>query len=501
MGDPVSSAINLERSLNKLLENFGRFGVELGLERIQRLLAALGNPHHQTAILHVAGSNGKGSVCAYLQSVLMAAGYRVGGYTSPHLVSWCERITINQRQIAPQQLLRTLEHVIAAIDPSKPSPTQFEVFTAAMWVYFAQQQVDLAVIEVGLGGRLDATNVCEMPLVTVITSLSREHWQRLGPTLADIAREKAGILKLGRPAVIGPLPAEAERVVRSRLQDLACPSLWPQPAAEVGNMCLEYRGATALDSSQTLVSAEYSPIRYPKALLGSHQRVNSALAIASVLQLRTQGWAISDEAIVQGLGETRWPGRLEWLRWMDKTLLLDGAHNPAAAKVLRDYVDGILGKGKRERKKRAGDREQETGMKPRSLPLTPYPLPLTPSPSTTWIMGMLSTKDHADVFQALLRPGDQLHLVPVPGHLSAEPAELRDIAISTCPDLASCQVHADLFAGLQAAEGELKVLCGSLYLIGHFLAEQGTCIKRLSAHVEEDAGKGGVGVRGEGVRE
>ena len=491
MGDPVSSAINLERSLNKLLENFGRFGVELGLERIQRLLAALGNPHHQTAILHVAGSNGKGSVCAYLQSVLMAAGYRVGGYTSPHLVSWCERITINQRQIAPQQLLRTLEHVIAAIDPSKPSPTQFEVFTAAMWVYFAQQQVDLAVIEVGLGGRLDATNVCEMPLVTVITSLSREHWQRLGPTLADIAREKAGILKLGRPAVIGPLPAEAERVVRSRLQDLACPSLWPQPAAEVGNMCLEYRGATALDSSQTLVSAEYSPIRYPKALLGSHQRVNSALAIASVLQLRTQGWAISDEAIVQGLGETRWPGRLEWLRWMDKTLLLDGAHNPAAAKVLRDYVDGILGKGKRERKKRAGDREQETGMKPRSLPLTPYPLPLHPSPSTTWIMGMLSTKDHADVFQALLRPGDQLHLVPVPGHLSAEPAELRDIAISTCPDLASCQVHADLLAGLQAAEGELKVLCGSLYLIGHFLAEQGACIKRLSAHVEEDAGKGG----------
>ncbi|PSB20012.1 bifunctional folylpolyglutamate synthase/dihydrofolate synthase, partial [filamentous cyanobacterium CCP2] len=152
--------------IDALLDRFTHFGVELGLERIQRLLAALGNPHEKVPIVHVAGSNGKGSVCAYVSSVLTEAGYRVGRYTSPHLISWCERICINQKEIAAIELHDLLQTVVAAIDPAHPSPTQFEVVTAAAWLYFAQQQVDIAVIEVGLGGRLDATNVCDRPLIS-----------------------------------------------------------------------------------------------------------------------------------------------------------------------------------------------------------------------------------------------------------------------------------------------------------------------------------------------
>jgi dihydrofolate synthase/folylpolyglutamate synthase len=208
--------------INSLLQPFQHFGVHLGLERIVKLLANLGNPHHQVPIIHVAGTNGKGSVCAYLSSILTEAGYRTGRYTSPHLVDWTERICLNEQPISSEQLCQVLLQVQAAIQQHEEPPTQFEVITAAAWLYFAQQKVDVAVVEVGLGGRLDATNVCLNPLVTIITSISREHWQVLGPTVADIAREKAGILKSGCPAVIGALPSEAEQVVLTRALELQC---------------------------------------------------------------------------------------------------------------------------------------------------------------------------------------------------------------------------------------------------------------------------------------
>ncbi|MBE9155937.1 bifunctional folylpolyglutamate synthase/dihydrofolate synthase [Nodosilinea sp. LEGE 06152] len=426
----------LDQQIQALLDPFGRFGVELGLERIQRLLAALGDPQTQVPLVHVAGTNGKGSVCAYLAAVLQAAGYRVGRYTSPHLVSWRERITVNNTPIQSQDLVQRLHQVVAAIDPAQPSPTQFEVFTAAAWLHFAQAGVDIAVMEVGLGGRLDATNVVDAPLVSVITSLSREHWQRLGPTLADIAFEKAGVLKSGRPAVIGPLPPEAAAVVKARLAELDCPVVWPAPAVP-------------LEHGRARYGSGDDAITYPLPLLGAHQLVNSALAIAALHSLRTQGWQISDEAIVQGMGQARWPGRLQWVTWGQNSagypLLLDGAHNPAAAEVLRRYVDSWWA----------------------SQPAQPE--------GTQWLMGMLATKDHRDIFAALLRPGDTLHLVPVPGHETAAPEDLAAIARSVCPNLARCEIHNSLNDGLTAlgrTPSQLRVLCGSLYLIGHFLATE-----------------------------
>ncbi|HSM83397.1 MAG TPA: folylpolyglutamate synthase/dihydrofolate synthase family protein [Nodosilinea sp.] len=428
-----------EAAIQALLEPFGRFGVELGLERIQRLLAALGHPQRRVPLVHVAGTNGKGSVCAYLSAVLGAAGYRVGRYTSPHLVSWRERIAVNDRPIEAAALMARLRQVVAAIDPAQPSPTQFEVFTAAAWLHFAEVGVDLAVMEVGLGGRLDATNVVEDPLVSVIVSLSREHWQRLGPTLADIAREKAGVLKPGRPAVIGPLPAEAAAVVTARLSELGCPAVWPSPAVPLGQ-------------GQARYGSGPEAITYPLALLGEHQRVNAAIALAALQSLRDQGWAIDPAAMARGMGQARWPGRLQWVTYGTPgyPLLLDGAHNPAAAEVLRQYVDGWWAR-------RGGHR------------------PGAEAGPTAWLMGMLATKDHRDILTALLRPGDALHLVPVPDHETAPPEELGAIAASVCPTLARWDTHRSLRAGLTAlgaGPAGLKVLCGSLYLVGHFLATE-----------------------------
>lgn len=413
--------------INSLLKPFEHFGVNLGLSRIIKLLANLGNPHLQVPVIHVAGTNGKGSVCAYLHSILTEAGYQTGCYISPHLVDWTERICINKQPITSEKFSQLILQVQDAIQADDEYPTQFEVITAAAWLYFAQAQVDVAVIEVGLGGRLDATNVCSDPLVTIITSISREHWQQLGPTVADIAREKAGIIKPGCPVVVGTLPPDAQKVVRSRAEELQSPYIAPRSAHEISPGWAEY---------ETQVNS--SVIKYPLPLQGQIQLNNSALALAGVEILQNQGWKISPEAIVNGMSKTQWPGRMQWVSWKNRKLLIDGAHNPAAAQALRDYVDSLN------------------------------------TPRLTWVMGMLSTKEHRDIFQALLRSQDRLYLVPVPDHSSADPRELAQIAVEICPELSRCETYPDLTSALEAAINEKNnqvVLCGSLYLIGHFFTQ------------------------------
>lgn len=424
-------------AIESLLHSFERFGVDLGLDRIVWLLERLGNPHHRVPIVHVAGTNGKGSVCAYVSSVLQAAGYRVGRYTSPHLVHWCERICLDGQAIAPEDLYGALCQVQAAIDPDSPTPTQFEVITAAAWLFFAQQGVDVAVIEVGLGGRLDATNVCDRPLVSIITPLSLEHWQRLGPTLSHIAFEKAGILKAGCPGVIAPQTPEAQAVIETQASKVGAPLTWVTPAVAIAPH-----------------QAQLGDLEYPLALAGDMQLTNSALAIAAIEQLRQQGWQISEAALQAGMAATRWPGRLQWITWQGQPLLIDGAHNGAAAHALRHYVE--------------------------SLPYVRQGRPVT------WVMGMLSTKDHSEIFRALLRPGDRLYLVPVPDHSSADVVDLAILAQGVCPAIAHCQTFTTLADGLAVATShlektdDLRVLCGSLYLIGHFLGQHAAEIQDLA---------------------
>ncbi|HLO46971.1 MAG TPA: folylpolyglutamate synthase/dihydrofolate synthase family protein [Kamptonema sp.] len=420
-------------TIDSILQPYQHFGVNLGLDRIQRLLYNLGNPHQKIPIIHVAGTNGKGSVCAYLSSILTAAGYQVGRYTSPHLIDWNERICINQKPITSEELENYLLQVVNAIDKDGESPTQFEVFTAAAWLYFADKKVDIAVIEVGLGGRLDATNVCETPLVSIITSISREHWQVLGPTVADIAGEKAGILKQNCPAIIGQLPLEAKAVVEKRIEQLNVSAIWPKPALDLGKNSAEYHSN---------IPSSGVTIKYPLPLLGEIQLMNSALAIATCQILQQQGWKISETAIQNGMANTQWSGRLQWTTWRNHKLLVDGAHNPAAAIALRQYVNTLDNLSPQKQGK-------------------------------SWVMGMLSTKDHADIFKALLETGDHVYLVPVPDHSSAEPEELAKLALSICPKLSHCQTYPDLLTGLDASIGNnLTILCGSLYLAGYFFQQQ-----------------------------
>ena len=420
-----------------LLQSYQHFGVHLGLERIHQLLQKLDNPHQKVPIIHIAGTNGKGSVCAYLSSVLTEAGYRVGRYTSPHLIDWTERICINQKPISPTELQQCLERVVAATENNTETPTQFEIITAAAWLYFAAQKTDIAVIETGLGGRLDATNVCETPLASVITSISLDHWQILGPTVADIAGEKAGILKAKCPAVIGELPESARIVVEKRIQELDCAATWVKPAIDLGQGLAEYHPHPEISVNPRSSAVK---IKYQLPLLGKIQLMNSAIAIATLQTLQNQGWQISPTAIENGIAKTQWPGRLQQTTWKNRNILIDGAHNPAAAIALREYVDR----------------------------LNNHPSAIN------WVIGILATKDCDDILKALLKKGDRLYLVPVPDQNSSSPAELAALAQIICPELTLCQAFSDLTTALDAAVtgDNLTILCGSLYLVGYFLQQQ-----------------------------
>ena len=411
-----------------ILKSYQHFGVHLGLERINQLLEKLDNPQQKVPVIHIAGTNGKGSVCAYLSSVLTEAGYRVGRYTSPHLIDWTERICLNQKPISPTELQQYLDRVIATTQSNTETPTQFEIITAVAWLYFAEQKADIAVIETGLGGRLDATNICENPLVSVITSISLEHWQILGPTVADIAGEKAGIIKANCPVVIGELPESARVVMEKRIQELDCPATWVKPAIDLGQGFAEYQ-----------LNRNSVKVRYELPLLGKIQLMNSAIAIATVQNLQNRGWQISETAIQNGIAKTKWPGRLQQTTWKNQTILIDGAHNPAAAIALREYVDNF------------------SNYQP-----------------VNWIIGIIATKDCDDILAALLKKGDRLYLVPVPDQNSASPTELATLAQTICPELTLCQTFPELTTALDAAvvEDNLTVLCGSLYLVGHFLQQQ-----------------------------
>ncbi len=441
--------------IDAFLQTFARFGISLGLESSDRLLEVLGNPQEEVPIIHVAGSNGKGSVCAYLSSILIAAGYRVGRYTSPHLIRWNERICINNQPISDVELSALLTEIQIAIQ--RPSPTQFEVFTAAMWLYFARQKVDIAVVEVGLGGRLDATNVKDEALVSIITSISLEHTERLGDTLAKIAYEKAGVLKHGCPAVIGQLPPEAATVINRIGHDRFCTLIYPNPAKDVGGKgWAVYEGIELQAIDEETAIPITKQINYRLPLQGQVQLQNSALAIAAIQQLRQTEWQISDDDIINGIAQTEWPGRMQWYRWQGYQILIDGAHNPDSARVLREFIDS-----QRVR-------------------------------SVHWVMGILSNKNHAGMFENLLRAGDSIYLVPVPDHGSADLPDLLKLAKQSEPSLNNTWVFNNVQLGLQAATteartrrsgetpqqmppggaSELVVLCGSLYLLGHFLEEE-----------------------------
>jgi dihydrofolate synthase / folylpolyglutamate synthase len=310
------------------------------LGRMGAFLALLGDPHKKYPVIHVAGTKGKGSTAALIASGLSAAGYRVGFYTSPHLQEYTERIQVNGEAISPQQLVDLVEFV-KPIVPQVERLTTFEITTAIGFLHFAQQGCDAGVIEVGLGGRLDATNTVD-PLLSVITSISMDHVAILGDTLAKIAYEKAGIIKPGRPVVMAPQPEEARHTITSVAAERGCPLI------EVGRDFLFEPAAHSLDEQSFTAwqaagggSPELEKDNLSMPLLGLHQVENGATAYAALKTAAELGMQISSDAIRRGFASVKWPGRFEVLR-KDPLLIVDSAHNRDSALRLRQALDDYL---------------------------------------------------------------------------------------------------------------------------------------------------------------
>lgn len=275
------------------------FGIKLGLEGITRLLKECGVLYPRARVVHVAGTNGKGSTCAFIESVARSAGYRTGLFTSPHLVEFNERIRVNGVNIPDADAARLIDYVRELIADWDTPPTFFEIVLAVAMLYFAEQEVELIVLETGMGGRLDATNAVPKD-VAVITPIGLDHTQYLGPTLYDVAGEKAGIIAWHRPAVIAPQEPEAIRAI--------------------------HEAAQRMDTDFRIVTAE---CELPLGLMGAHQRRNAALALAALHAL--PHFLCSAEEEARGLAQVRWPGRFEEVL---PGVILDGAHNPHAMHVL-----------------------------------------------------------------------------------------------------------------------------------------------------------------------
>jgi dihydrofolate synthase/folylpolyglutamate synthase len=290
-----------------------RFGIKLGLENVERFLRELAVPGNGQRIVHVAGTNGKGSVCAMIDSIARAAGYRTGLFTSPHLITYRERIRVNGEMIGQEEVARGLGALRQMIRDWDPHPTFFEITTALALDHFKTTGCELIVLETGLGGRLDATNALT-PIVSVIAPIGYDHEKWLGNTLEAIAGEKAGIIKPRVPVISAQQEPEAEKVIRARAAECEAPLEFV--AAVYDRRSDE--GATVIDR------------RYNIRLAGKHQRENAALAIAA---LRIGNVPIAENAIARGLANAQWPARFQ--RWDERTII-DGAHNPSGAKVLAD---------------------------------------------------------------------------------------------------------------------------------------------------------------------
>jgi len=297
-------------------------GVALGLERMQAWGAALGNPHFAVPCIHLAGTNGKGSVAAILEAILRVAGWRVGLYTSPHLVRLGERIQINREPLSNEQIagwvgeLAPIADRLASAADSPGGPSYFEFMTGMAFAHFQREKCDIAVIETGLGGRLDATNVVA-PLATGITSIGFDHCEMLGGTLDAIAREKAGIIKPNTPLAIGILPSAAETVVR-------------EVAAQKNAAVSSVRETFGDD-----------PARYPRsALAGVHQRINAATATLLARSLSAH-WRIDDATIAAGLAGVNWPGRWQRFEIDGRLVVVDSSHNEEGARSLSLLLDEL----------------------------------------------------------------------------------------------------------------------------------------------------------------
>ena len=383
------------------------FGAKLGLENTRKLAALAGNPHERLRFIHVAGTNGKGSTCAMLESIYRHVGLRVGLFTSPHLVAFGERIQVNRKPVTEADVVRLVEQVQPwlAQFPREQHPTFFEVTTVMALRYFEEQKCDLVIWETGLGGRLDATNIVT-PLASVITNIALDHQQWLGDTLAQIAAEKAGIIKPEVPVLTSADSDEALGVIAAKAREL---------------------------HAQLTVTTAFGirNVKFKIPLLGEHQRINAALALGTVRALN-ETIPVTEAAIRTGLEQVQWPGRLQVVKTSDgRTMLLDGAHNPAGADALCAALHQHF-----------------------------------PAARPELVIGMLADKDCAAMCARLAPLARRIAVAPVASTRTASPTELAAACRAANPG-AEITAHESLAAALAALVQEPFVLVtGSLYFVG-----------------------------------
>jgi dihydrofolate synthase/folylpolyglutamate synthase len=394
--------------------------IDLRLDRMTQALSLFDHPEKKFPSFHIAGTNGKGSTAAMLHRILSLAGYRTALYTSPHLVSFTERIRVGDQEISHDEVVALAEEITARMASSDVPLTFFEFITVLAFVYFARQRVEVAVVEVGLGGRLDATNLVD-PIVSVITTISRDHEAYLGHDLLSIAREKGGIIKPGVPVVCGALSAEVKHLLKKIADERGSRSyfLGSELSFSLKNQgVFDYTGIKKIFSELSL------------ALRGRHQRANAAVALGA-LELAGEGFPVSEMAVREGLKSVSWPGRFE-VMCQSPTVILDGAHNGEGVKALVEAV-----------------KEFRQGK------------------SVKLLFASMEDKDWRLMLDELVAVADEMVLTRVAMERSADPRELAGHVAQKVP----CQVIEDSRSALRtlfaaARPDEIIVIAGSLYLLG-----------------------------------
>ena len=402
------------------IESYSWSKTRLGLERIRVLLERLGDPQKKLKFVHVAGTNGKGSTCAMLASILRCAGYRTGLYTSPYICRFNERMQINGADISDTELAEITDVVKPVAEAMTDHPSQFEIVTAIAMLFFLRHCCDIVVLEVGMGGISDATNVIESPECSVITTISLEHTEYLGNTLAEIAYNKAGIIKKNCPVVCYPACEEVEGVFERiaagknaslTKADFSC----IQPISD----CLE---------GQVFSYKNHKKLSLP--LLGAHQLKNAAVALETVEILQKNGWEINERNISDGIAGVKWPVRFELMR-KEPPFIIDGAHNPQCAEALAAALEKYL-----------------------------------PGKQSVFLMGVLADKEYDKIISSL-RPYARSFICVTPDSPRALSADaFAEYLRSLGEDAISCRSFEE---GVETvlAGGDPVVACGSLYMAGH----------------------------------
>lgn len=402
------------------LYSLTRIGMKPGLEATRRLASLAGNLQDHLRFIHVAGTNGKGSVCAFLESLCRRAGFRVGLYTSPHLVSFRERIQIDREPIGEAEVARLLEHLRVLAEADGLRPTFFEYVTVLALMFFAERHCDLVVLETGMGGRLDSTNIVT-PLVSVITRIGIDHTAYLGDTLEAIAGEKAGIIKPRVPVVSATQSPSAAEVIRLRAVELGAPLIWSDPPT------------VAPKGSVQETKNSFFPELTPSVVTGEYRRRNAAVAVTAARLLEEVGVLPrrEDAELAEALRATEWPGRLQVLRRGKRTWLLDGAHNEDGLRALVEALPEL-----------AADEDR------------------------TLILGMLADKEAGDAVALLAQAFKRILLTPVKSIRGGDPSNLAErIRRAGRP----VELFPDLASAMAAVETGFVAIAGSFYLIGEAL--------------------------------